>query len=169
MGVDIELRSVFTEDVVDAALAKARRDASNPREYGRAIHDAYTATGGYFRDPYNESGLFHALGMDWSKDVGPMLTDDEGSWRLPIPAARHLLAELQAKPLTPAMVEDVFTGRAKRGAMLTILADALGEPDYEEPSPEQIAEMTAWLIKKRATLMALLRRSIDLNEPLLVH
>jgi hypothetical protein len=174
MGVDIELRSVFTEDVAEAACARARRDGGDPREYQHAsdpreylqaigaIYDAYAATGGHFRDPYNASGLFHALGWDWD-DVGQMLDADH---LLPIPAARHLLAELEARPLTPAMVEDIYTGRAKRAATLTVIHTVVGEPEYEIPSPEQMAVMTARLIKKRATLMALLRRSIDLNEPL---
>src|SRR5258708_6958470 len=96
---------------------------------------ALMATGGYYRQPYNCSGLLPVLGLSWDDDIFPMLDHKR---MLPIDGARHFLTALECRPISPSDVEDA------------------GDP----------VEMTAHWTKRREILMALLRRSIETNEPL---
>jgi hypothetical protein len=91
MGADIYLRSIATEEVQKAIvddLVAADVDRTDPHARFAAIGQYYerlAETGGYFRDPYNESALLPALGMEWVSDVGPML-DVEGPRKATTPS-----------------------------------------------------------------------------------
>jgi hypothetical protein len=190
MGADISLRSVVTEDVHKAVMhevmaeaeGKAADRALTGPELILVLNECYerlAETGGYFRDPYNESGLLPALGMDWGRDVGPMLNENG---ELPIDGAHHLLAEITARPITPAMVDDVFAGRGTPHPMVAFMrqvheelgADVRIQGFVEEMRPGEPPRVgvldevgfAQHLTKRRARLMALLRRSIELEEPL---
>jgi hypothetical protein len=161
MGCDISLRSVFTEDVMNEALRKAGESNDPGKFYAEAL-----ATGGYFREAYNRYSLIAALGMDWNEDVGPLLND---KGELSIAGARHLLAELEVRPVSPAMVDDVCAGRSRLHPGVRVMQEQLGElAENAVPGPQEgdQAFFTDHLIKRRELLMALLRRSIELNEPL---
>jgi hypothetical protein len=89
----------------------------------------------------------------------PLLSDD---WTLPIEAARYLLAELEARPVAAAMVDDMHA----RPGPLEALSESWGfaEPLTADEIDKEAA--LAHLVRKRKVLMALLRRSIETNEPL---
>jgi hypothetical protein len=172
MGVDIYLRSVMTDDVFESTLKDlmAGRDGLTSRseilETLNQYYERLAETGGYFRDPYNESGLFHAIGMQWSRDVGPMLNNGE----LSIDGARHLLAELDRRPIAPAMADDVLAGRGTPDPIVEWMrneAAAELSAGFVHPAGNlDAAGFTRHLIKRRKRLMVLLRRSIELEEPL---
>jgi hypothetical protein len=176
MGVDIQLDSILlpwldryefksdpagTADEVIAQLNDFYRD--------------YESSGGYFRSGYNESDALWAMGLSWEDDVFP-LRDAER--KLPIAAARDLLAKIEARPLTPERCtehiranltsgERRYQGRKSVQQMLDemkaqVTGCELAEPEYD------IEEFMPWRNRKRDTLMAILRRSIELNEPLSV-
>ena len=156
MEADIYLRSIATDkvqqDVVTATVG------TNPHvgeregaERLNAYYEQLAETGGYFRDPYNESSMLHAIGMDWSRDVTPLLNEKA---ELSIEGARHLLVEIEARPISLGMVEDVL----RREGFSTHKIPGRAGLDAEG--------FAKHLNKRRDRLMALLRRSIELNEPL---
>jgi hypothetical protein len=69
---------------------------------------------------------------------------------MPPDHARHLLAELRMHPISPAIVEE-------RVAALDII-----------PSEAEIKETTKFHEHRRSQLMALLKKAIDLGEPLIL-
>jgi hypothetical protein len=175
MGVDIELASVFTEEVAKAACDRAfadlrdvrRRgldDAQATRDASQKVFDEYAATGGYFRDPYNRFSLLPVLGMSWQRDVDPLLLQ---TGELPIPAARVLLAELESRHVTEQGIENVLLGPPT--GMTAFVENLIGgREEVTELSDDDRAEAWEWFTTKRKQLIALLRRSIELNEPLKV-
>ena len=158
MGADIYLRS-FDEQIKAAAERAIAGSEDDPNAAIAAAYEAMAETGGYFRDPYNQTGLLTALGLDWSRDVGPMLNADR---ELPVEGAHHLFVEIKNRPVAPAMVEDVLAGRVFHHAF-----ELLQQLGFEETRDLPSApELEAHLSKRRARLMALLERSIALGEPL---
>ena len=107
MGADIYLQS-FYEQIKAAAERAVAGLEDDPMAAIGATYEAMAETGGYFRDPYNQTGLVTAIGMDWWRDVGPMLNTES---KLPVEGAHHLLVEIKTRPIAPAMVEDVLDGR----------------------------------------------------------
>jgi hypothetical protein len=179
MGADITLRSALSDEEQEAIVDRVMDDFDSARSIDamQAVYDALLATGAYFRDPYHRYGLFAVLGMDWSRDVGLLLDAER---RLPVMAARQLLLELGSRAITMQAIEDAqhreATGieaiieRAQEQAAQEL--DHSSWPAHVRPqqmrherevSPE---EYMAHLIRRRQLLMALLRRSIELNEPL---
>jgi hypothetical protein len=167
MGLDICLRSEFTEEMIRTVSDRVRKSypprweaesQKNATEYVNAIYAGYAETGAYFRDPYNRFGLLPILDID----IYPLISDD---CTLPIEAARFLLAEVESRELTPASIEVAIIGAPPNGLIEHMEKFNGGPPD---PAIDNIdwPAITAWLTKKRETLIALLRRSIELNEPL---
>lgn len=185
MGADIYLRSVATDAVQEAVHQSLLPEGTTIAPTGliniaNQYFERLAETGGYFRDPCNESGLLPALGMDWGRDVSPLL---DSACMLPIAGARHLLAEIEQRPITPAMIEDVFADRGTPHPMVKLMRQMRAESgddghvaglveEVRPGKPSRPGQLDAQgfmrhLIKRRARLMALLRRSIELNEPLL--
>jgi hypothetical protein len=164
MGVDIELRSVLTAEVHEAIVERALAQLPKPdsiedfERIAQASYDAVAATGAYFRDPYNRFGLLPVLGMDWLDDVGPLLSADE---LLSIEGARHLLVEIERRPVTSEAIADALDGP---GDPMTAWMEKHGAA---KPAADiDRGAVFDFLIEKRRQLMALLRRSIELGEPL---
>jgi hypothetical protein len=188
LGADIYLRSVATDAVQEAVCQSLMPPGGTiiaPAEVISALNQYYerlAETGGYFRDPYNESGLLPALGMDWGRDVSPLL---DSARTLPIAGARHLLVEIEQRPITPAMVEEILAGRGTPHPMVAFMRrirEEFGDdlhiaglvektrPDEPlRPGQFDAQGFMRHLIKRRARLMRLLRRSIEQNEPLLCN
>jgi hypothetical protein len=161
MGLDIHLPSIFTDEVCEAVCERVSKTHA-PGDVDRIIDAAYAGyaeTGGYFRDPYNRFGLLPILDID----IYPLVSEDG---TLPIEAARFLLAEVESRELTPASIEAAILGSPTH-PMVAMSEHLLGirPPDPDRDNIDWLATY-AWLIKKRETLIALLRRSIELNEPL---
>jgi hypothetical protein len=126
MGLDMWLPSKFdynSEQHVDRVLDGLKG--------GVCWYEALQDTGGYYREAYNGSGLLSLLGISWSK----IMDDLPDRNRLPPVHARHLLAELEAKPFTPAM----------------LLAERHAHPavkDLTGPTPQQ-TKMTSLMLRFR--------------------
>jgi hypothetical protein len=155
MGLDITLRSAFTEEVYEPILERWRsakpRDGKDGERYcsehikwAGAIYGLYEETGAFFREPYNCFALTPMLDVD----IHPLISEDDST--LPIEAARYLLAEIESRPpLTLEHVKIAVCGSQQRPVI-----------GVDWPATY------AWLTKKRELLIALLRRSIELGEPL---
>ena len=146
MGVDIYLPSIYEPFVANEDNFRPVA-AGDPVRYINAMFDRMRASGGYFRNGYNSGDVMWAMGLSWEGDVGPML--DEGHC-LPIGRARELVALIEARPLTHERLGKVY---------LEELTDGI------EPHPD----FEAWARfarERRAQLLALLQKSIELGEPL---
>ena len=148
MGADIYLESEFKpnqtrwQPLFEAAVKK--RDSApkaEQEELQRDVSDAYSHLYevGYFRDSYNSYGLFAQMKLSWWRDVVPML-DDNGY--LPVAAAEKLTAMVEAEPL--------------------VLDSAEAAAKLQNDPPPSMADYEA----HRDELLKILRRSIELNEPL---
>jgi hypothetical protein len=159
MGCDITLKSVLTNDVCEGIANRTfSAGVDDPVGNINRCYEAMMESGGYFRDADNRGSLIRALGMDWLRDVVPMLTEDH---HLRIPAARFLLAEIESRHVTPEYADRVVTGHVV-GPLEHILGTC---EDRWDIAPEHL--MQHW-DKRRKILIALLKRSIDLAEPLSV-
>jgi hypothetical protein len=157
MGADIYLNSEYEphlkqwQPIFEAAVSKRDglpRDSEQAREAQKEVDAAFThmRSRGYFRDAYNGGNLASLIGFSWWQDVVPML--DDGF--LPIPKAHEFIAMLEAKPVTAEAVK----ARLERWR----LEGHTSQDPFEE-----------WLKGYQgdhARLIALLKRSIELNEPL---
>jgi hypothetical protein len=154
MGIDITLRSVLTAEACEAIGERLRASGETDPDRMTA---AFAETGAYFRDPYNCFGLLPMLEVD----LYPLLAEDD---TLPIDAARELLVVVESRPLTLEHVKIAVCGSRQRPLMSSI-------EDFMNPTPITVDEINwpatyARLTEKREQLIALLRRSIELNEPL---
>jgi hypothetical protein len=168
MGVDIYLKSVwepFWEKCEKDLESLSPRPEEDPAAWLESMFAYYESSGGYLRNAYNASDVMWAMGMSW-KDVYKML-DKEG--RLPIECARKLVAAIEERPLTDeqigAHVYKHMTGGINEhpvSGAIDILAND------EERLPPDFEVLAKVLREKREALLAILRKSIELNEPLLV-
>jgi hypothetical protein len=153
MGLDMWLPSVFDyadDDAVERLFDNspevlAAQTAGDVHALSTAIYDVLRATGGYYREPYNELGLFPLLGLSW-ECVWRSLEDRSA---LPPAHARHLLVEIEQHPITPDLVEraiEITTSQAQKN------------PQW----------MRQFYTSRREELMALLRKAIERNESLIV-
>jgi hypothetical protein len=174
MGVDIQLDSIF--------LPWLNRYKFKPRPtttvdelvaYADEIYLDYESSGGYFRNAYNESDVMWAMGLSWD-DVFPLLDADR---KLPITAARDLLAKIEARPLTRERCsahiyanmtsgERTHQGHSSVQQFLDEMKAKATGCELAEAEPPDIEEFMPYWNRKRDTLIALLRRSIELDEPL---
>lgn len=150
MGADVYLNSVHKpaydkfepifREAVRLRRAYKGTDTAKSKRLQAAVDKAYDGMygSGYFRDNYNGYGLFAQLGLSWWRDVVPMLMDGQ----LPVECARSLRQRVADAPLDLTSAREV----AKRQ----------GDP---EPTT---AEYEEW----RGRLLAILDRSIELEEPL---
>jgi hypothetical protein len=114
----------------------------------------YDRTGGYYRESYSlgdwRGDLLGTLGLGWSAILDDLPSDERGCRVMSPEYARHLLAELGMRPVTPAMMEARCISRGVK------------------PAAAEMREATKELETLRAGLMALLQKAVDLGEPLIV-
>jgi len=105
---------------------------------------------GYFRDSYNSSSLFWLLGLSWWKHIVPLL-DDEGG--LPITEAQKLIGTISERMHThyPESFSDFCSENFPLNA---------------ENREKQIQECDEFFKAKAEKLSAMLKQSIELNEPI---
>jgi hypothetical protein len=123
------------------------------------------ASGGYFRNSYNTGDVMWATGLSWPGTVGGML-DSEGY--LAVERARELLAMIEARPLTKERLGqhyfDCIAHGVEQHPITGWLFRSLGGLPTVPPDFETFA---AFLRQRRTELIALLEKSVALNEPLL--
>jgi hypothetical protein len=170
MGADMYLESVL-EPFLET-YSGPRKDL-HPANALAEIFRALAASGGYFRNGYNCGDIMWAMGLSWSA-VGDML--DEQHY-LPIDRAKELIAMVEGRPFTEEMVARHYlqnlmeeSGHPVSGPAIKALQRA--EPDtqsidgVEIPEPPDFMVVFDFVTGKREELLALLRKSIALNEPL---
>lgn len=165
MGADIYLESVSNkaraqyEPLFNEAVQKRNRAKTEKSKaaWQKDVDEYYSAMfpdDGYYRDSYNPSAFLWLIDLSWWEDVTPML-DDEGY--LPIEKAKTFLAMVEAR--LPITLERVSAHLDKINAE----GKEQGLPSRIENKPE------GWLERWQQDakdLCALLRKSIELNEPL---
>ena len=172
MGADLYLNSVWEpcwannkERLLNAPTADATSDLSSISAAATEMYDEMRASGGYFRNGYNSGDVMWAMGLSWPRTVGGML-DSEGY--LPVERARELLAMIEARPLTKERLAqhylDHITHSVEQHPITGWFFRSLRELT---PPPPDFDHLVAFLRQRRTELIALLKRSIALNEPLL--
>ena len=163
MGADLYIRSIYDKkrqelkpamDQLDEQI-KAETDDEKKlalREKLMALYEQLDTCGGYFRDSYNPTSLFWAIGLSWWKDVVPMC-DEQGN--LQPEEVRRLLHMIQDDSrMIPEEPE-------KLKAFL--LAKRCQVDDEGENSPEG---WLTYLNEKSDRLQAFLRKAYELQEPI---
>jgi hypothetical protein len=175
MGVDIYLESIFApfleayEKELDLRPPPQINSLDDVYRASNAFFDDYRASGGYFRNGYNSGDVMWAMGLDWLDDVGARLDADS---RLPIAQASEVVALIESRPLTREGVASHFlrhmtNGREEHPVTGPIVACANETLGNSEPMlPPEFDQIFAFLNDRRDELLALLRKSIALNEPL---
>jgi hypothetical protein len=179
MGADIYLKSVWEpwwrENEKRSLKDGKARTASigTPDEFLSAIgklYDELSASGAYFRNAYNAGDVMWAMGLSWHDTVLPMLVDGY----LPVERARELLTMIEARRLTKERLTqhyfDHMTNGADQHPIGAVLRLAQDLEDREEDNKRLLApnfeDLAGFLRKHQSQLVALLRKSIALNEPL---
>jgi hypothetical protein len=167
MGVDIYLNSIWNPWVDTHQQDLLDHHGSDAETVEDFIHDLHRiseeffekarSSGGYFRNGYNSGDVMWAMGLSWRDDVGKML-DSEG--RLPIDHARDLIAKIEARPLTRERVAQHIFEHLSDGSVTY----RTGFTEYG--APPDLDEMSGFLCKRRDELLVILRKSIELGEPL---
>lgn len=152
MGADVYLVSVHEKSKAEHEpafkAACADRDAlprgsAAARKAQKKVDVAFNrlmSAEGYFRDPYNETTFLDKLGLSWWVDIVPRLTKKDG--KLPLKQAKWFIEQLETRQLDEAK-------------MLKVTA------------PKNTLEDTRkYYEKDRADLIKLLKKSIELREPL---
>ena len=179
MGADIYLESIWVPFAEKLSPLTPTPGLDLPDALS-ALDDYFEgmqASGGYFRNSYNAGDVLWAMGLSWPA-VGKML--DQGDY-LPLERARELVEIIEARPLTRQQVaahifENLIDGVERHpfiGLVQRSLERALAETG-EEPrigfmmfsQPPDVDSLFGFLNASRNQLLAILRKSIDLNEPL---
>lgn len=151
-------RAIERDKVLAARTGRAPKSFSDSAEQ-KEVMEAYEAmmSKGYFRDSYNAGAFLWVIGLSWWKDVGDMLTR-KGKYAgcLSIPRAKKLLKMIEDAPLTLETVKAHMEAQNAKNPDTFTFTETSG-------TPEQWLER--WQ-QKKADLTALLRRSIELKEPL---
>jgi hypothetical protein len=106
-----------------------------------------------------------AMGLSWPQTVGGML-DSEGY--LPVKRARELLAMIEARPLTKERLTQRYFDHITQGVGQHLITGWLFRRLRELTAPPPDFDyLVAFLRQRRTELIALLKRSIALNELLL--
>jgi hypothetical protein len=177
MGVDLFLNSVWEpwwadnmERVLNAPDIDPTSEAASITPAASQMYDEMRASGGYFRNGYNSGDVMWAMGLSWPHTVGDML-DSEGY--LPVERARELLAMIEARPLTKERLTqhylDHMTNGVEQHPVAGLLVWSLQEEmniTLQSPPPD-FDRLAAFLRQRRTELIALLKNSIALDEPLL--
>jgi hypothetical protein len=163
MGDDIYLNSIFAIEPDQGERPQQSAEAS-----------------GYFRSSYNDGDVMWAMGLSWWGTVLPMLEEDR--W-LPVEKARELLAMIEERPLTNQRLtrhySEHITSSVNQhpvtGPLEMVLAASVpklsdGNTGLALPpeffSPPDFEGWAQFLRKSRDELIAMLRKSIELDEPL---
>jgi hypothetical protein len=147
-------------DTVDKRLL-----ATDPLKYAFMLYDALHATGGFYREVSDGRGLLTLMGISWSA----IRDSVEDPARLPPAHARHLLAVLETRPFTKAML--LGEERGELNGMIRFNMERSGQDpdlplDEADFSDEEIAKGCEFYAKRRRQLMALLRAAIERDEAL---
>jgi hypothetical protein len=198
MGLNMWLPSVFdfnNEQQLDRVFDSVDREFRNlhpmesPRDHPLAfidlVYDTMCAAGGYYREAYNGRGLLTLMGMSWCEIRHGL----EDRTLMPPDHARHLLAELEARPFTKSMLfgeerhpDEGVNPLARRrfrltfvfpvvSPMMEMVHTEVGQPPDPLPgeadlSDQEIDEAFRAYAQRRQELMALLRAAIERDEPL---
>jgi hypothetical protein len=157
MGADITLpsisnraRSMYEPLFNDAGKRRDRAKTEGMRAEWQAkvekYLDAMHPEDGYFRDSYNPSSVFQVMDLSWW-ELGDKLLDE--SDHLPVDKAKDLLALIEQRPISYEAVTAHY------------------EQNNLHESKQSIDEWYKFFVAKRERFMALLRKSIELDEPLL--
>jgi hypothetical protein len=163
MGADLYLNSVW-----QSGWAKNRERVLDAPDCD-AISEM-VASGGYFRNTYNSGDVMWAMGLSWHDTVGAMLDAED---YLPVERAREVLAMIEDRPLTDERLTRHYFDHMADGVEQHPVAgwflQSLGEgtnlklpmraPDFNN--------LAVFLRRRRKQLIAILKISITLNEPLL--
>jgi hypothetical protein len=158
MGADIYLQSIYEPWMAEyekqplPALGRIDSTEDLLAACSNAFDD-FRASGGYFRNGYNSGDVMMAMGLSWWGTVLPML-DADG--RLPIDRARELLAMIEARPLTREVVALHYLA----------MAEAMAQPHADRDRRAEIDSLHRFVVQRREELLTILRKSIELNEPL---
>jgi hypothetical protein len=175
MGADLYLMSY--EPQLEEAMKHWESDfpsSRDPQVILRAVEASYAyqaAIGGYFRNGYNAGDVMWAMGLSWSRDVGPMV-DDEGC--LPLDHAQRLIDMIEARPLGRSEIakhylEHMTNGKEEHpltGPMLEAMRAGDNDSEPEHLLPPDFDELAEFLTGKQTELLAILRKSVGLGEPL---
>jgi len=160
MGADITLESLWDKKAKELELDKKRDEylaSSNDEEKRKAWIEAddKVREGCYFRDSYNQSNLAWLYKLSYWQEAQMMESaDDDERSGLPIERAKVWLETLKAKDAR-TVVEEALTN-AKCG----------DKPDLALTTSETAEQVIEFFDKKRTAFIALLEKSIELNEPL---
>src|SRR5262249_25946037 len=173
------------EDQICAEV-DAPSDKTHPVDIVNDIYARQMRTGGYYREAYHGRGLLSIMGLSWTQIIQELDGKD-----MPVAYARHLLAELEIRPITQAMVEGRHRDERDRLATKVWMARLLpnhhadddgaevsehehaklfahyhhADDDGAEVSEHEHAKLFAHYVERRRILMDLLRRAIQPNEP----
>jgi hypothetical protein len=177
MSAELYLQSIhepFVENLRKRPLDELAGliDPSNPASLD-AVFDRFRASGGYFRNGYNAGDCMWAMGLSWWGTVSPMLKRGY----LSIKCARELVAMIEERPLTrerlAAHYFDNMTNGVEQhpvtGPTHKMIDDVVTAETGQELAPKlppDFEHIAAYLRKRREQLLAILRKSIELNEPL---
>ena len=172
MGVDLYLNSVWEpwcadnmERVLNEPNVETTSDAASNAAAASKMFDEMRASGAYFRNGYNSGDVMWAMGLSWPHTVGGML-DSEG--HLPVKRARELLAMIEARPLTKERLTQHYFDHITQGVEQHPITGWLFRRLRGLPTlPPNFETFTAFLRQRRTELIALLEKSVALNEPLL--
>jgi hypothetical protein len=157
MGADVYLESVsnaaraqykplFNKAIARRNRAKTKKTEDAAQAEVNRCWDMMYPADGYYRDAYNPSCFLAVINLSWWRDVIPML--DEGY--LPIEKAKELLAMIEVVPVTLERVT----------AHLAVLNKEGNRIENDPPG-----WLERWQ-KDQRDLCALLRKSIEVGEPL---
>jgi hypothetical protein len=184
MGADIYLQSIYKafKEKQSAPIAPWDESTESIEDFTNRFFDADRASGGYFRNGYNAGDIMWAMGLSWNGTVSSMLDDKEGIGMgyLPIAKARELVEMIEARPLTRERVavhifQNMTSGKHEHplsGPIMQKVEEAIAAENGEEPQeqlplePPNLDEMFGFLNTHRDQLLAILRKSIEVDEPL---
>ncbi len=157
MGADLYLlsceRKVEKRRLKNPHMSARMKDDGGPR---CGFYDEVRENGGYYRSSYGVDDVMWAMGLSWPETVGAML---DGNDFLPVERARELIAMIEARPLTKETLRHHYRENM-RPAVAEFLAIGV---QIDQPS---FVETCRFLRQNRAELLAILKKSTELNEPL---
>jgi hypothetical protein len=140
----------------------------------QAFFDEARASGGYFRNGYNAGDVMWAMGLSWQETVRPMLNQRR---YLPVKRARELVEIIEARPLTRERVAahifehmtDGVEPHPVTGGTMQMMEEAMAAAagvKVRRKRPPDVEVSFRFLNARREELLTILRKSIELGEPL---
>jgi hypothetical protein len=160
MGADLYIESQWAPQ-----SERVISEAGDGPDAINKFYQAARATGAYFHNSYNVYDVMFAMGLSWWKTAIPMLEDNG----LPIHRARELVDMIEARPLNKQTFSRHYFEVAT-GTTNPIIAPLIHNLPAETDKPSQppvpsFEELLSVLQRRRDELLAILRKSIELNEP----